>query len=177
MRRKTKNILYALLFVFGGVVYAMVGQPGDQPGLLDDTRVWASDCGPVLRAFREDPAHTAEMLPTWPAVGRYIASRVPRDARTILEVGTANGSVSRQLFQALLDNPVSEQTIEYDGVEISRLLFDDLERAHGHRKGAGVRFHHSPIEQWDKPDHIEQYDVIVSTLPKTQLPQPVLAEI
>jgi len=171
MKRSTKRVIFSFLFVCGGVIYAMVGQPEVRAIPRKDWQVYLSDFPPLLKAFWEDPAHTAEFTPTSPVLAQHIADMVPRDVRTVLEVGPGTGPVTRALLRTL------PKGVEFDAVEYSERLFGVLRERLGEHESDRIRFHRSAIQEWQQPEHIEQYDAIVSTLPKTQLPQPVLAEI
>lgn len=141
-----------------------------------DVKAYFVDLGHMVKACFRDQAHTAALTPGSPWLVHNIARYVPTDVDVnVLEVGAGPGSVTREIMKRMNENSYLD-VVEYD-----KELFDALCENLGTLKDDAdgrVVFYHSAIEDWESPEETEgQYDVIISTIPRTQLPLAVMKEI
>ncbi len=105
----------------------------------------------------------------------------------ILEAGSASGSMTRGLTD--LGDEIKKEGnlagIRLDSVEYLKLLYEKLKKNvqenNDPAKGMVVKLHCADISTWQRPTDKDgkpiQYDVIVSTIPMTRLPKPMITKI
>src|SRR5207244_3472174 len=103
----------------------------------------------------------------------HLTKYIPNDAPiTILEAGAGSGSVTKKIIERM--HPGSR----LDAVEFNKDLYDGLIKQLGDKQNDNIKFYHAALEEWApvKGDS-KRYDLIVSTLPITQLPLDTMQKI
>lgn len=129
-------------------------------------RRYVGDFGPIVSALFKDQKHTAAVSPTSPwaqhNITKYLSSSAPL---RILEVGAGSGTITGEII------PLLNAMSKLDVVEYSPYLYADLMKNLGNKQSDAIHFYNAGIESW-QPDHTVDgyYDIIISTIPITQLP-------
>ena len=143
---------------------------------VSEMQSYGSDFLDIFSGMLRDLKHTAAVSPSSPWLVNAIAQYVPLNSTIkILEVGAGPGTVTRKIIERM--TPGSS----LDVVEYSPELFDALSANLGKERDASngkINFYRASIEEWFPPYETDgHYDLIISTIPRTQLPFTVVQKI
>jgi len=139
-------------------------------------QAYGADLTDIFKGLFRDQGHTAALTPSSPWLVNTIADYVPTQTDvTVLEVGAGPGTITRKIIERMTKRS------RLDVVEYSPDLFAALKENLGAEQAASrgrINFYQSAIEEWDPPHSTDQrYDLIISTIPRTQLPLLVVYQI
>ena len=131
-----------------------------------ELKEYSLDCWQILKAVFRDQKHTAAFTASSPWLTEQIASYVPENEPVrILEVGPGPGPVTSKIIERMGEGA------QFEAVEFNKDLFNQLKAKLGDKENDRVHFYNAAIEQWSPEHETEQYyDLIISTIPVTQLP-------
>ncbi|NBQ63088.1 MAG: hypothetical protein EBU40_12515, partial [Proteobacteria bacterium] len=98
----------------------LVRNSGKRAGPVRAARHWAG----LLREFARNPRDVGSIAPSSPVLSRAVASRVPHDARLIVELGPGTGPITRALLHRASPDAVVV-AVEIDP-KFCALLHDEL---------------------------------------------------
>ena len=134
------------------------------------TKAWAADIPAMAADWWQDPAHMAEVIPTLPCFGQVLADKV-RACDSVVEVGAGTGTVTRELLN-VLSAEARLDVVEYKERSHRRLVANL-----GHRQDDRFQLHCAAIQHWQPPIEGREYEGLVSTLPRTKLPDTEMQEV
>lgn len=138
-----------------------------------ELKLYGSECWDIIKALRKDQKHTAAITASSPWLIHHLTKYIPHNVPIkILEAGSGSGTVTKKIIERM--HPQSQ----LDAVEYNKELYEGLVKQLGDKQSDSIKFYHAALEEWAPVNgESEYYDVIVSTLPITQLPLDTLKKI
>ncbi len=139
---------------------------------INELKTYGLDCWNILTAVLGDQKHIGAFTASSPWLVHHITKYIPQDKPArILEAGSGAGTVTKKIIERMSNDST------LDAVEYHKDLFKVLENNLGAKQNTRIKFYNSAIEAWNPSYHDKPYDIIISTLPKTQLSLASLEQI
>jgi len=161
-----KAIRLPIGLIFLGLSASLLTQSSEQPSYF---KKYFCDCVDLWKASFRNRKAISTLVPSSPwlvnEVSKHVSEKEPMD---ILEVGAGTGIVTQEIIRR------KHLKATFDVIERDTILCQILNKKFINQSENQMRIYESSVEEWQpeitKEGMSKKYDVIISTVPFTQLP-------